>query len=254
MTTIPHLATVLQTILTTEADRVGRQTGFVQRADATLTGSIFTQMLVFGLGANPTASLSALTQTAAALGVTVTPEALHQRFDRAAASCLEQVLAVAVRQVVTAAPVMLPLLARFPAVVVQDSSSIVWPDAFADLWRGCGGAPHAGNAALKLQLALDLCTGQLYGPQIHEGREADRNATLDRALPPGAVRVVDLGFWDTGALADLQARGIAWFSHAPAQIAIQTRDERWWTLLDLLAAHPCPSLDCACASVVTRRS
>lgn len=96
MTTIPQVAAVLQQVLTVAADRAGRHSGMVRRSDAKLTGSVFTQTLVFGLGANPQASLSALTQTTAALGVTVSPEALHQRFDRAAASCLEQVLHAAI--------------------------------------------------------------------------------------------------------------------------------------------------------------
>ena len=95
MTTIPQVADTMQAILTDAADRAGWQTGFVQRSDAKLTGSVFTQTLVFGLGAEAQASLGALTQTTAALGVAVSPEALHQRFDRAAASCLEQVLCAA---------------------------------------------------------------------------------------------------------------------------------------------------------------
>src|SRR5438874_13008362 len=56
MTTIPQLAQAMQTILTDQADRAGRQTGMVQRSDAKLTGSVFTQTLVFGLGADPHSS------------------------------------------------------------------------------------------------------------------------------------------------------------------------------------------------------
>src|SRR3954462_11121652 len=119
MTTIPQVATRMQQVLIDEADRAGVQTRFVQRSDAKLTGSVFTQTLVFGLGADPQASLGALTQTTAALGVAISPEALHQRFDRAAASCLEQVLGTAVRQIVVTDPRVLPILYRFAEVVVQ---------------------------------------------------------------------------------------------------------------------------------------
>lgn len=245
MATIPQLAAVMQHILTDVAERAGRQSGMVRRSDAKLTGSVFTQTLVFGLGANPYASLSALTQTAAALGVRVSGEALHQRFDRAAATCLEQVLYAAVRQVVAADPVVVPLLERFPEVVVQDSSCISLPEVLAPVWAGCGGAPAAGNAALKLQLALDLRTGRLRGPQLHDGRESDRNATLDHDLPPGAVRIVDLGFWDLAALADLQVRGVYWFSRAQAQTSVQTADGQWWDLLALLQAQATQPLDLA---------
>jgi len=198
---------------------------------------------VFGLGADRHASLGALTQTAAALGVELTPEALHQRFDREAASCLEQVLAAAVRQVVAAEPSLLPILERFAEVVAQDSTSIVLPEALAEVWQGCGGHETAGNAALKLQLALDLRTGRLRGPHLHDGRDSDRNATLAHDLPATAVRLVDLGFWDLMQLAALAARQIYWFSRMHATTAIQTEDGRWWNLLSLLEASPRAVLD-----------
>jgi Transposase DDE domain len=248
MPTIPHVATALQHVLTTEADRAGRQTRFVQRADAKLTGSAFVQTLVFGLGSNPHASLSALTQTSAALGVPISPEALHQRFTRAAATCLEQVLSAALRQVVVADPLVLPILDRFPAVVVQDSTSIALPEAFAAVWHGCGnGTPHAGNATLKLQLSVDLCRGQLRGPTLHDGREPDPIGSIDADLPVGAVRIVDLGFWDLAHLADLQHRGIYWLSRMQLQTAIQTEDGRWWTVAEWVAADAAP-----CRDVVVR--
>jgi hypothetical protein len=234
----------MQTILTDEADRAGWQTGLVQRSDAKLSGSIFTQTLVFGLGADPHASLGALTQTTAALGVVVSAEALHQRFERPAASCLEQVLGAAVRQIVAADPIVLPLLDRFTEVVVQDSTSISLPEVLAQVWQGCGnGSQHAGNAALKLHLALDLRSGRLRGPHLADGRESDRNATLESDLPIGAVRLVDLGFWDLALLARLSARGVYWFSRCLASTAIQTADGRWWQLLELLTASEEPTLD-----------
>lgn len=244
MTTIPQVADTMQTILTDEAERAGWQTGFVQRADAKLTGSVFVQTLVFGLGADPQASLGALTQTTAALGVTVSPEALHQRFDRAAASTLEQLLAAAVRQIVASDPIALPILDRFAEVVVQDSTTISLPEALAEVWQGCGnGTDHAGNAALKLQLALDLRSGRLRGPSLHPGREPDQCATLEDDLPRGALRLVDLGFWDLALLARLQQRGVYWFSRAQAMTAIQTSDGRWWSLRELLSATPDTRLD-----------
>jgi hypothetical protein len=234
MTTIPQLATTMQYVLTEVADRAGWQTAMVQRSDATLTGSRFVQTLLFGLGANPHASLSDLTQITAKLGTPVSIPALHQRFDREAASCLEQVLAAAVQQVIAVDPLVLPILERFSEVVVQDSTVIILPEALAEVWAGCGGDPHAGNAALKLQLALDLRTGRLRGPQLHDGRESDRNATLEHDLPPGSVRIVDLGYWDLAALAALLERGVYWFSRAQAQTKLQTADGRWWELLSLL--------------------
>jgi hypothetical protein len=237
MTTIPQLADALQTVLGDEANRAGTQTGMVQRSDAKMTGSIFTQMLVFGLGANPHASLSGLAATAAALGVTISTSGLHQRFTEEAARCLEQVLSVAVRQVIATDPVVLPLLDRFPEVVVQDSTVISLPAYFVSYWRGCGHADGTNTAALKVQLALDLRTGRLRGPRLFDGRESDRNDTLETDLPPGSVRIVDLGYWDLFALAAMAERGVYWFSRAHATTKLQTEDGTWWDLLPLLQQH-----------------
>jgi hypothetical protein len=234
----------MQTVLTDQAERAGIQTGFVRRRDAKLTGSLFTQTLVFGLAADPHASLGSLSQTAAALGLEVTAEALHQRFDRQAASTLEQVLAVAVRQMLAAEPIVLPILERFSEVVVQDSTIISLPEPLAEVWQGCGnGTPHAGNAALKLHLALDLRTGRLRGPSLHQGREPDVAATLQHDLPAGALRLVDLGFWDLALLKRLRERGVEWFSRIQPMTAIQTSDGRWWQLLELLETSTEAKLD-----------
>jgi hypothetical protein len=64
MTTVPHLAQTLQTLVTTTADTLARATGFVQR-QSKLTGAAFAQALVFGWLANPQASLGELAQAAA---------------------------------------------------------------------------------------------------------------------------------------------------------------------------------------------
>ena len=128
MTTIPQVARAMREILTTTADEAARATQFVQRTSP-LGGATFTQTLVFGFLGHPQASLEELTQTAATLGVEISPQALDQRFTMAAATCVKQVLDAALTRVITADPVAIPLLARFTAVSVQDSSTIVLPDA-----------------------------------------------------------------------------------------------------------------------------
>jgi hypothetical protein len=241
MTSIPHVAAALHTILTTTADLAGRQTGFVQRASP-ITGSVFVQTLVFGLLANPQASLSELTQTAAALGVTISAQALDQRFTETASLCLEQVLTAALRCVVTTDPVAVPLLARFTGVYLQDSTTLVLPPAFAERWAGCGGSTPQGDAALKLQVQLNLSDGRLLG-QLQEGCDSDRNSTLDATLPPGALRIADLGYWELARMRAIASAGSFWLSRAHASTSIQTDDGRWWSLVDLLTATTTASLD-----------
>src|SRR5262245_5524137 len=100
MTNIPQLAQSMQTVLTTVADRAGRDTDFILR-EAKLRGSTFTQTLVFGWLADADATLEALAQTAVALGVPITAQGLDQRFTEEAAACLEQVLAAATQHLIS---------------------------------------------------------------------------------------------------------------------------------------------------------
>src|SRR5678815_4610092 len=100
MTTIPQVARAMREILTTTANEAAHATRFVQRTSP-LGGATCTQTLVFGFLGNPQATLEELTQTAAALGVEVSPQALAQRFTASAAACLHQVLLTAIARVIT---------------------------------------------------------------------------------------------------------------------------------------------------------
>src|SRR3712207_1662743 len=181
METIARVAEALQSVLGETADAMATATEFVRRRSK-LGGAAWVRTLVFGWLANPAASLGELSQTAASLGVAITPQGLDQRFTPEAAACLEAVLAAAVTEVVTADPVVLPLLARFPAVYVQDSTTIALPDALAGEWRGCDGGAAAGAgtaAAVKAQVRLEVCRGTLHGPLLADGRTADQRLAPD---------------------------------------------------------------------------
>jgi len=115
VTTIPQVARAMREILTTTADEAARTTRFVQRTSP-LSGATFSQTLVCGFLGSPQATLEELTQTAVALGVEITPQALDQRFAASAAAGLHQVLFTAIARVITAEPVAIPLLERFTAV------------------------------------------------------------------------------------------------------------------------------------------
>lgn len=238
MTTVAHLAETLQTVLTTTANSAARATGFVQR-QSKLTGAAFVQALVFAWLANPQASIEALAQAAAVAGVAISPQGLDQRFTEAGAAFLEQVLAAAIRAVVAADPVAIPLLERFTAVVLLDSSTVVLPEALALWWPGCGGGTNKNTAAaVKLQVRFDLCCGTLTGPVLLDARTHDCNTPLQRApLPPGALRIADLGFFDLGLFKEMAVRGVHWLSRLHASPTVYDRDGRPWDVPRLLAAR-----------------
>lgn len=244
MTTVPHLATAMQTVLTTTANTVARATGFTQRRSP-LTGAGFAQALVFGWLANAEATLEDLSQCAAACGCPVSPQALDQRFAPQAAAFLQGLLGAAVQTLVCTDPVAVPLLERFAGVYLLDSSTVVLPDALASIWPGCGGSTTEHTAAaLKLQVRLDLVTGSLAGPYLQAGRANDGTApTQTLPLPPGALRLADLGYFKLDVLRDVAAQGAYWLSRLEAGTVVFDQYGTRWSLVPLLRAHPSASLD-----------
>ena len=117
-------------------------------------------ILVFGWLANPESTYDELAQTAASIGICITPQAIEQRFGEPAADVLKQTLDAAAEQVLATCPQAIPLLSRFNGVYLQDSSWITLPDALADVWPGCGtNTEKGGQASLKIQLRFDMLTG-----------------------------------------------------------------------------------------------
>ncbi len=221
MTSLAQVAAALQVVLTTVAAEAAREVGFVRRVRK-WTGASFVQTLVLGWLGNPAATLSELTQVAAKLGVSVSPQGLTQRFGPEAAALLERVLTAAIAQVVAAEAVAVPLLQRFAGVFILDSSTVVLPDGFAADWRGCGGRVVQGTqAALKLTVRLDLGTGALAGPVVTAGRTQDRGSVLQHApLPAGALRLADLGFWSLAVFRQIATDGAYWLSRLNLQVVV----------------------------------
>lgn len=212
MWTITHLSSTVQTLLTTTANRLARETGFVQRASK-LTGATFVQALLFGWLNNPQATLQQLAQMAGTVGVSISSQGLDQRFTQAAAQFLRRMLEAAITQVVTAHPVAIPLVQRFAGVYLLDSSTIMLPDALAGIWQGCGGSSERQTqSALKLQVQFDLSTGALRGPWLQSGRTHDRQAPHQTTFQRGALRLADLGYFSLQTLRELTSAGVYWLS------------------------------------------
>jgi Transposase DDE domain len=239
MTSIPQMAKALRTVLTTTANRAARATRFVQRRSK-LRGAKFVQTLVFGWLANPDARYEELAQTAATLGVRLSPQGLAQRFPAAAAPCVERVLQAAVQPVITAAPVAMPLLQRFTAVDVDDSPQVQLPAVLAAVWAGRGGGAQATDqtAALKLQVRLDLKRGGLAGPFVQAGRASDRTSPPQHAsLPAGRLRLADWGYFALAVLPTITQQQAYWLTRLLAGTQVYAPQGQ---SLDLAACLPAP--------------
>jgi hypothetical protein len=238
MPIIEQVAVAMQDVLTILAQRLARETTFVQR-ESKLDGATFVQTLLFTYLADPEATLDELTQTAAALNVDITTSGLTQRFTPAAATFLQRVLALAVQRVLAADRLAIPILEQFAGVYIEDSTIIVLPPALRELWHGCGSATEQGEAAIKLTLRLELASGPLAGLSLHDGRVHDsRAAHPATTLPAGSLYLADLGFFRLERLHQIEKQDGFFLSRLQAQTTVFSADgQRWDDLAALLATQ-----------------
>jgi len=247
MSIIPQVGEALRAVFTQKAEEVAKQTQFIKR-QVKITGSWFVQTLVFGWLMNPQATLEELTQTGAALGLSVSPQALDQRFTKEASDFLKAMVEAATTQVVSAEPVAIELLARFRGVYLEDSTIITLPTELATVWAGCGGDNRASKAALKVEVGLDMLCGQLVGPLLEAGCVPDRGSALQKAaLPAGALRITDLGYWSLAQLEQLSQTAVFWLLRINPQIHVIDGAGQTWDLLSFVQAQAEESFDCPLA-------
>ena len=124
-------------------------------------------------------------------------------------------------QVIQAEPVAIPLLRRFAAVLVQDSTTITLPAALATCWPASHAATTPPRAGLKLQVRWDLCTGRLQGPVPVPARTNDRRATRRLGpVPAGALYLADWGYFCLEELHTLAQHGGFFLSRLPVRTAV----------------------------------
>jgi hypothetical protein len=243
-TTMHDVAQALRDVLTSVADAAAVETRFVKRRSKR-TGAAFVQTLTFGWLAKPEATLEELAQTAAAVGVPISGQGLDQRFTSEGAACLRTVLEAAVTRVLTADPVAIPILQRFPGgVSLLDSTTVPLPDALAPLWPGCGRNDGPDQAAIKLQVRLDLLHGKLTGPVLLAGRANDHHGELAEApLPKGALHLADLGFFDLDRLRTLSKQDVYWLTRVQVNTRLYDAFGQLCQLPELLAQHKANAVD-----------
>lgn len=217
--TIAQVASAMQTILGPISDQLGIQTGFSQRRSK-VSGSVFMQTMVFSSLDDPECRYSGLVSAALNAGVPVSKQGLEQRFSPASAELARHVLEYAVQTVIATQPTGLGLLDRFNGVYIRDSSLVSLPKDLEPLWPGCG-SWQGRNAALKLHTRLELSSGQLGGPLLAAGREHDSRSPFQReALPQGALRMGDLGFFSLQQFKTDDENGVYWLSRYKADTCL----------------------------------
>jgi hypothetical protein len=236
VTSLTQLAETMQALLTTEADDLARQTGFVIRRRK-VSGSNFAQTIVFTALAQPEGTKDRRRNTAATVGLVITDKGLDKRLNAKGATFLRAMIQAAVSKAV-ASTVVIPLLQRFTAVEVLDGSTIALPDELAEIFRGGrSGTTTGAKAALKITVGLDLVSGVLFGPELSDGRAADLGAALAVADPPaGSLHLADLNYFSLEKFARWGGCGAYWLSRLKSGTAVYDAEGRRIDLVSSLRA------------------
>jgi hypothetical protein len=235
---VTQIAKETQRILNEEAERAGDETGFVER-ESKMTAPLYVQTLVLGWLAEPKGSIESLVRMAGNLGLQISAQGLDKRFGETGAECLRTVLCSAVAAVVGTNPVPIELLQRFSGVKLFDSTTISLPVSLAHLWPGCGGT-NGKSAAIKLDVSLDLLTGQLGGPGLLTGRSHEVKADLAQAeMPANSLSIGDLAYFELERMERIGNNGAYWLSRYKTGMAVYNEQGQRLNLVKTLKKQ-CP--------------
>lgn len=237
MSIIDTVAPTLQSALGPSLDDLGRQTGAIRR-QRKFSGASLLKTIVLTLMKRPNAESDDFAATAAQLGVPVTPEAVEKRFTERLVTFLRAGLEHVLSHSVKAHPVAIPVLAKFTAVEVGDSTTITLPDEYAAEFPGCGGKEDSGRAAVKLQTVWELRTGTLTRLQVQAGRDSDAKSQAgDDPVIPGSLSIRDLGYFHLERFRTLDAGGAYWITRWQPGTAVFTPEGQPLDLLAYVRGH-----------------
>jgi hypothetical protein len=225
------------------AAEAGRESGVIVR-QRKFTALSLARTFVLGFLHKPDASDEELARIAVQSGAAVTPQAIDQRHTPKLVAFLEGLFRRVVPVVVGSERALAPILERFAAVIVLDSTTITLPDDQQDRFRGCGGSYGSGQAAMKLQTELDLRSGALSHVEIESGRSPDNATTRQQVRrATGTLRITDLGYFDTAVFAAMVAAGEQFLSRLLYGTGLRLPDGSAVAVLEWLAGQAGPWVD-----------
>ena len=240
---IAKVSTAVQALFGEMAEETARDYPVVLRRRKFTTATL-AQTFILGFLAKPRASDEELAQTAALRGAEVTAQAVEQRQTMRLAKFLEALFRRATQCIVKSQTSLAPLLDRFAAVLILDSTTTALPDALQERFPGCGGSHGGGRAAMKLQVQWDLRSGAIDAVAIEPGRVCDYKTSLQSAPPtPGSLRITDLGYFDTEVFQRYEREGVFWLSRLQFGTSVFTAEGGRLALLDWLGEQPGPFVD-----------
>jgi hypothetical protein len=202
---LAEVGAVLQRLFRDIAQTAADESGVIRR-QRKFTALSLARTFVLGFLQKPDASDEELAQVAVQCGAAVSPQAVEQRHTPRLVGFLEELFRRATTLVVGSGRALAPLLERFTAVTILDSTTITLPDEMQEPYRGCGGSHGGGAAALKLQAELELRSGALSSITVEPGRSPDSASARQQAeRPAGSLRITDLGYFCVAVFAAIAA-------------------------------------------------
>jgi len=160
-------------------DAAAEESGVIRRVRV-FTASSLARTFILGLIEKPNASAKELAAMAAQCDAPVTKQAIEKRYTVKAVSFFESLFQRSTQIIMQSQESLAPILDRFTAVILVDSSTVNLPDSEAEKYKGRGGSHGFGKAALKLQTELDLKSGRLEHVEITSGCDSDVACSAQR--------------------------------------------------------------------------
>ena len=235
MATIAQIGQAIDRLFGQEVEELGRESGFIQRK-VVVDGRGFVKALVMAFQTNKRASYSEMSACASSLGMPITAQGMEQRFDESSVQFLQLVLDRALTIKLEGVEEQnVPLLKRFKAIHIRDSSSIGLPKELKEIWRG-NGNQNGGTAVMKLQVSWEQCRGALDGITLQEGYSQDRTSPYQSMeLEAGALHMADLGYYSLEKLAEDHQKGVFWITRLKFKTLVWNEHGLALDLLDFLS-------------------
>lgn len=177
-----------------KADQLGKETKYQQRCSK-LTPRAFIKALI-STCLSQHFDLETFCSFLKKQGVSITKQALHERFNERTEAFLKELSSSFLKQFQTEKLPQLNLngLEAFTSLNLIDSSSVSLHHSLSQLFKGSGGA--ASSAALKIQLMFDYLGGQIKELTLTSGCDNDQGFdNYFSSIQEGALYLMDLGYF-----------------------------------------------------------
>jgi hypothetical protein len=227
MTTIAELCPVLQGLLIETANRLAKETGFIQR-DRQVTGAGFAQSTVLGWLNQPDCTRSQLHHAAVKSGMQISLQGLDKRFTKYAVVFMRQLVVEALKEVLNSESPKL-VFSQFKGVYLTDCSQII-----------------SGERREKLAVRLELQQGQLQITLEEANTNDQRTGVVEQRMPTGALHIADLGFFNLKRFKRWSEQQIHWLTRLKIGTWLYDEDGQ---VVDLLTCLKQQEGDTLCLSV-----